>query len=78
MELNTRHNLNGNATVNIRPSQLHISLPIEICSSEAYIGGISTNIHLPRLFDNFIELRCAIPHLNVNDSQLGSDCLNCF
>ena len=29
-------------------------------------------------FDNFIELRCAIPHLNVNDRQLGSDCLNCF
>ena len=29
-------------------------------------------------YDNFIELRHAIPHLNVNDSQLGSDCLNYF
>ena len=64
--------------VNIRPSQMHISFPSEICSSEAYIGGIGTDIHLPPFFDSFNELRCTIPHLKVNDSQLGSDVLIAF
>ena len=46
--------------------------------SDTFFGGISTDIHLPPIFDNFKLLRCAVSLFNVNDSQLGSDCFDCF
>ena len=73
MELTTLHNLNGNLA-----KPMHISFPSETSLSEAYMVESVQIYTFLQFFDNFNELRCTIPHLNVNDSQLGSDCLNCF
>ena len=77
MELTTFHNFNRNTT-RVRTlgkaNAIIVSrqFPHEICLSDAYTGGISTDIHLPPIFHNFKILRCAIPLFNVTDSQLGS------